>query len=140
MGSFSRSSFAMITSHSFESTNRTILALPCLHSENVPVNRGLLNPPAAADLNCRNLSALHEIVQAREREVQVIGCLFYSKQIVIRRFSHSLMLRVEKQRGNNAICRRFVRRIRDVIGCCQSEECLHVRVVRLMSQRIPEED
>src|ERR1700745_3855410 len=47
------------------------------------VKRGLLNPPATADLNCRNLPALHQIVEARERKAEVIGCLFYRKQIVI---------------------------------------------------------
>src|SRR5262245_5908871 len=127
-------------SHSSDLTNRTMLAFSCLHTQNVPVKRGLLDPPAAADLNRRNLSALYEIVEARERKTQVIGCLFYSKQIMICRFGHSLRLRVQKQRGNNAICRRFVTRIRDVKGCCQSEERLHVGVVRLMSQRIPKED
>ena len=76
---------------------------------------------------------MHEIVNARERKAQVIGRLFYSKQIVIWRFAHSLRLRVQKQRGNDAIRRRFVIRVRDVIGYCQSEERLCVRVVQLMS-------
>src|ERR1700751_1858898 len=107
----------------------------------MPVKRGLLNPPAAADLNCRNLSALYEIVQARQWKAQGIGCLFYGKEIVIWRFAYSLRLGVQKQRGrNNAICRRFVICVRNVIGCCQSKERIYVRVVRLMSQRVPKED
>jgi hypothetical protein len=108
--------------------------------KNMPVKRGLLNPPAASDLNCRNLPALHEIVEARERKAQVIGCLSYSKQIVVWRFAGNLRLCTRKQRGNNAIRRRFVTGIRDVKGCCQSDERLCVRAVWLMSQRIPEED
>ena len=74
-------------------TKRTILALSRLHPRNAPVKGGLLNPPAATYLNCRNLSALHEIVEARERKAQVIGRFFYSKQIVIWRFAHSLSRR-----------------------------------------------
>jgi hypothetical protein len=112
----------------------------CNFSRKMPVKRGLFNPPATADLNRRNLPALHEIVEARERKAQVIGCLFYSKQMVIWRFAHSLRRCAQKQRGNNAIRRRFVTRIRDVIGYCQPQERLHIRVVWLMSQRIPEED
>src|SRR5215470_9162092 len=48
------------------------LALSCLHPQNMPIKRALLNPPSAADLNCRNLSALHEIVNAREWNAEVI--------------------------------------------------------------------
>ena len=38
----------------------------------------------------RNLSALCEIVDSRERNPQVLGRLFYGKQIVNRSFAHSL--------------------------------------------------
>jgi hypothetical protein len=41
-------------------------------------------------LNGRNLSALYEIVDSRERNSQVLGRLFYGKQIVNRSFAHSL--------------------------------------------------
>jgi hypothetical protein len=44
--------------------------------------KGFLDLPAAADLNGRNLSALYEIVDSRERNPQVLGRLFYGKQIV----------------------------------------------------------
>src|SRR5215469_13864200 len=97
---------------------QTNLALSCLHPQNLPINRGLLNPPSAADLNCRNLSALDEIVNARERNAEVVGRLFYSEQMMIWTLAQSWRLCVQKQSGNNAICRRFVKRSRNVIGCC----------------------
>jgi len=59
-------------------------------AQNVVVQRGFLDPPAAADLNGRNLSALYEIVDSRERNPQVRGRLFYGQQIVNWGFAHSL--------------------------------------------------
>src|SRR5271166_774377 len=59
-------------------------------AQNVAVQRGFLDPPAAADLNTRNLSALYEVVDSRERNPQVLGRLFYGKEMVNRTFSHSL--------------------------------------------------
>ena len=59
-------------------------------AQNVAVQRGFLDPPAAADLNGRNLSALYEIVDSRERNPQVLGRLFYGKQIVNRSFAQAL--------------------------------------------------
>ena len=50
---------------------------------------------ATADLNGRNLSALYEIVDSRQRNPQVLGRLFYGKQIVNWSFAHSL--------GENAV-------------------------------------
>jgi hypothetical protein len=58
--------------------------------QNVAVQRGFLDPPAATDLNGRNLSALYEIVDSRERNPQLLGRLFYGKQIVYWSFAHSL--------------------------------------------------
>jgi hypothetical protein len=71
---------------------RPLTLLVCLAflAQNVAVQRGFLDPPAAADLNGRNLSALYEIVDSRERNSQVLGRLFYGKQIVNRSFAHSL--------------------------------------------------
>ena len=59
-------------------------------AQNVAVQRGFLDPPAAADLNGRNLSALYERVNSRERNPQVLGRLFYGKEIVNWSFAHSL--------------------------------------------------
>jgi hypothetical protein len=59
-------------------------------AQNVVIQSGFLDPPATADLNSRNLSALYEIVDSRERNSQVLGRLFYGKQIVNRSFAHSL--------------------------------------------------
>jgi hypothetical protein len=41
-------------------------------------------------LNGRNLSALYQVVDSRERNPQVLGRLFYGKQIVNWSFAHSL--------------------------------------------------
>ena len=57
------------------------------------IQSGFLDPPATADLNGRNLSALYEIVDGRERNPQVHGRLFYGKQIVNRSFAHSFRRR-----------------------------------------------
>ena len=59
-------------------------------AQKVAVQRGFLDTPAAADLNGRNLSALYEIVDSRGRNPQVLGRLFYGKQIVNGSFAHSL--------------------------------------------------
>src|SRR5271166_3226666 len=59
-------------------------------AQNVAVQRGFLDPPAAADLNTRNLSALYEVVDGRERNPQVLGRLFYGKEMVNRTVGHSL--------------------------------------------------
>ena len=59
-------------------------------AQNVAIQSGFLDPPAAADLNGRNLSPLYEIVDSRERNPQVLGRLFYGKQIVNVSFAHSL--------------------------------------------------
>jgi hypothetical protein len=40
-------------------------------AQNIAVQSGFLDPSAAADLNGRNLSALYEIVDSRERNPQV---------------------------------------------------------------------
>ena len=58
--------------------------------QNVAVQRGFLDSPAAADLNGRNLSALYEIVDGWNRNPQVLGRLFYGKQIVNWRFRSQL--------------------------------------------------
>ena len=50
--------------------------------QNVAIQSGFLDSPAAADLNGRNLSALYEIVDGWNRNPQVLGRLFYGKQIV----------------------------------------------------------
>jgi hypothetical protein len=50
-------------------------------AQNVAVQRGFLDPPAAADLNGRNLSALYEIVDSRGRNPQVLGRLFYRSRL-----------------------------------------------------------
>ena len=65
-----------------------LVGLACLGAERRGPER-ILDPPAAADLNSRNLSALYEIVDSRERNPQVLGRLFYGKQIVNRSFAHS---------------------------------------------------
>src|SRR5215831_19539345 len=62
--------------------------------QNVAVQRGFLDAPAAADLNGRNLSALYEIVDSWNRNPQVLGRLFYGKQIVNWSFAHSFGKRV----------------------------------------------
>jgi hypothetical protein len=67
----------------------TLLVGIAFLAQNVAVQRGFLDPPAAADLNGRNLSALYEIVDSRERNSQVLGRLFYGKQIVNRSFAHT---------------------------------------------------
>src|SRR5271165_2858087 len=59
-------------------------------AQDITVQRGFLDPPAAADLNTRNLSALYEVVDSRERNPQVLGRLFYGKEMVNRTFGHSL--------------------------------------------------
>ena len=73
---------------------RRWLALLVL-AQNVAVQRGFLDPPSAADLNGRNLSALCEIVDGWNRNPQVLGRLFYGKQIVNWSFAHRL--------GENAV-------------------------------------
>jgi hypothetical protein len=47
-------------------------------AQNIAVQSGFLDPPAAADLNGPNLSALYEIVDSRERNPQVLSRLFFS--------------------------------------------------------------
>ena len=59
-------------------------------AQNVAVQSGFLDAPAAADLNARNLSALYQIVDSREGNPQVLGRLFYCKQIVDWSFAHGL--------------------------------------------------
>ena len=59
-------------------------------AQNVVVQSGFLDPPAAADVNGRNLPALYEIVDSRERNPQILGRLFYGKEVVNRNFAHSL--------------------------------------------------
>jgi hypothetical protein len=59
-------------------------------AQNVVVQSGFLDPIATADLNSRNLPALNEIVDSRERYPQVFGRLFYGKQIVNWSLAHSL--------------------------------------------------
>ena len=71
---------------SSSTTNRLALLV---FEQNVVVQSGFLDPPAAADLNGRNLSALYEIVDSRQRNPQVLGRLFYGKQIVNWSFAHS---------------------------------------------------
>jgi len=56
------------------------LALLAL-AQNVVVHSGFLDPPATPDLNGRNLSALYEIVDSRERNSQVLGRLFYGSSV-----------------------------------------------------------
>ena len=51
-------------------------------AQNVVVQSGFLDPSADADVNGRNLSVLYEIVNSRERNPQILGRLFYGKQIV----------------------------------------------------------
>ena len=67
----------------------TPLVALLVFEQNVVVQSRFL-PPATTDLNGRNLSALYEIVDSRERNSQVLGRLFYGKQIVNRSFAHSL--------------------------------------------------
>jgi hypothetical protein len=50
-------------------------------------------------LNGRNLSALYEIVDSRERNPQVLSRLFYGKQIVNWSFAQSL--------GENSVVNHF---------------------------------
>jgi hypothetical protein len=59
-------------------------------AQNVVVQSGFLDPPAAADVNGRNLPALYEILDSRERNPHMLGSPFYGKQIVNRSFPHSL--------------------------------------------------
>ena len=65
-----------------------LVGLACL-GKNVVVQSGFLDPRPPM-LNGRNLSALYEIVDSRERNPQVLGRLFYGKQIVSWSFAHSL--------------------------------------------------
>ena len=58
--------------------------------QNVAIQSGFLDSPAAADLNGRNHSALYEIVDGRNRNPQVLCCLFYGKQVVNWGFAHGL--------------------------------------------------
>ena len=66
-----------------------LVGLACL-VQNVAIQSGFLDSPAAADLNGRNLSALYEIVDSRGRNSHELGRLFYRKQIVHWNFAHSL--------------------------------------------------
>jgi hypothetical protein len=57
----------------------------------------------AVDWNDRNLSALYEIVDSRERNPQVLGRLFCGRQIVNWSFAHSLeVIRLLNHWNNNS--------------------------------------
>jgi len=90
---------------SSSTTNAVGLALLVL-AQNVAVQSGFLDPPAAADLNGRNLSALYEIVDSRERNPQVLGRLFYGKQIV--NWSFRSQLRRKKTESSLDHCDHFI--------------------------------
>src|SRR5262252_3613744 len=71
------------------STTNTV-GWPCLSWCRMSRSReDFLTRQRPSDLNGRNLSALYEIVDSWNRNPQVLGRLFYGKQIVNWSFAHS---------------------------------------------------
>ena len=53
-----------------------------LLAENVAVHEILFHAPTPADLNCRKLPALHEIIHRRQRDSEILRSLLHRHQIM----------------------------------------------------------